>query len=53
MFNQDVIKDVTLYKGGIPSLYGGRLSSILDIRMKEGIKRSSQDLVELAFYQVG
>jgi hypothetical protein len=39
VFNQDVIKDVTLYKGGIPSVYGGRLSSILDIRMKEGNKK--------------
>ena len=36
VFNQDVIKDVKLYKGGIPSPFGGRLSSILDIRMKEG-----------------
>jgi hypothetical protein len=36
VFNQDAIKEVTLYKGGIPALYGGRLSSILDIRMKEG-----------------
>jgi hypothetical protein len=36
VFNQDAIKDVTLYKGGIPAVYGGRLSSILDIRMKEG-----------------
>jgi len=39
VFNQDVIKDVTLYKGGIPSPFGGRLSSILDIRMKEGNKK--------------
>ncbi|MBN1253154.1 MAG: TonB-dependent receptor [Bacteroidales bacterium] len=36
VFNQDVLKDVKLYKGGIPSVYGGRLSSILEIRMKEG-----------------
>jgi hypothetical protein len=36
VFNQDAIKDVTLYKGGIPALFGGRLSSILDIRMKDG-----------------
>jgi len=36
VFNQDAIRDVTLYKGGIPALFGGRLSSILDIRMKEG-----------------
>lgn len=36
VFNQDAIKDVTLYKGGIPAIYGGRLSSMLDIRMKDG-----------------
>lgn len=36
VFNNDAIKDVTLYKGDIPSSYGGRLSSILDIRMKDG-----------------
>lgn len=35
-FNPDAVKDVTLYKGGIPARYGGRLSSLLDIRMKEG-----------------
>lgn len=36
VFNPDAVKDVKLFKGGIPSKYGGRLSSILDIRMKEG-----------------
>ncbi len=36
VFNPDAVKDVKLYKGGIPAKYGGRLSSILDIRMKEG-----------------
>ena len=36
VFNPDAVKDVKLYKGGIPSYYGGRLSSILDIQMKEG-----------------
>ena len=39
VFNQDVLKDIKLYKGGIPSIYGGRLSSILEIRMKEGNKK--------------
>ena len=34
--NSDIIKDVTLYKGGIPSRYGGRISSVLDIGTKEG-----------------
>lgn len=35
-FNSDAIKDVQLYKGGIPSQYGGRLSSVMDIRMMDG-----------------
>lgn len=36
VFNGDAIKNLILYKGGIPAEYGGRLSSVLDIRMKEG-----------------
>jgi hypothetical protein len=36
VFNPDAVKDVKLVKGGIPSQYGGRISSLLDIRMKEG-----------------
>lgn len=36
VFNPDAIKGVKLYKGGIPARYGGRLSSILDVRMKDG-----------------
>lgn len=36
VFNSDAIKNVSLYKGGIPARYGGRLSSVLDINMKEG-----------------
>ncbi len=36
VFNPDAVKDVKLLKGGIPAEYGGRLSSILDVRMKEG-----------------
>ncbi len=36
IFNPDAIKTVDLYKGGFPARYGGRLSSIMDIRMKEG-----------------
>lgn len=36
IFNADAIKDVKLYKGGIPANYGGRLSSVLDVRQKEG-----------------
>lgn len=36
VFNADALKDVTLYKGSQPAEYGGRLSSVLDIRMKDG-----------------
>lgn len=36
VFNNDAIKDVKLYKGNIPASAGGRLSSLLDIRMKDG-----------------
>jgi hypothetical protein len=36
VFNSDAIKDAELYKGGIPAQYGGRLSSVLDVKMKDG-----------------
>ena len=36
VFNSDAIKDINLMKGGIPAEYGGRLSSVMDIKMKEG-----------------
>ncbi|TAL60111.1 MAG: TonB-dependent receptor, partial [Bacteroidetes bacterium] len=35
-FNSDMIEDVTLYKSGIPAKYGGRVSSVMDIVLKEG-----------------
>ncbi len=36
VFNSDAISNVSLIKGGFPSRYGGRVSSVLDMRMKEG-----------------
>ncbi len=36
VFNSDAIKDIEVYKGGIPSEYGGKASSVIDIRMKDG-----------------
>lgn len=36
IFNADAIKSISLIKGGMPAQYGGRLSSVLDISMKEG-----------------
>ena len=38
IFNSDAIKNVELYKGDFPAQYGGRLSSVLDIKMREGNK---------------
>ncbi|WP_281299256.1 TonB-dependent receptor [Flavobacterium limnophilum] len=40
VFNPDAIKDLKLYKGGIPAHYGGRASSVLDIYQKEGNSNS-------------
>ena len=36
MINPDAVKDVTLYKGGIPPWYGERISSVMDVQLKEG-----------------
>lgn len=36
VFNGDAIRDLDVYKGGIPAKYGGRLASLLDIRMRDG-----------------
>ena len=42
IFNADAIKNVSLIKGGMPAQYGGRLSSVLDIAMKEGNDKETQ-----------
>ncbi len=42
IFNSDAIKNTTLIKGGMPAQYGGRLSSVLDISMKEGNNKQLQ-----------
>ena len=36
LFHPDLVKDITLYKGEMPAKYGGRLSSVLDIKLREG-----------------
>lgn len=36
VFNSDAVKDVALYKSGIPAEYGGRASSVMDVKMKDG-----------------
>lgn len=38
-FNSDAVKDVKLYKGDFPAQYGGRLSSVVDVRMSEGNRK--------------
>ncbi|MGY5353967.1 TonB-dependent receptor [Wenyingzhuangia sp. IMCC45467] len=40
VINADAIKDLKLYKGGIPAKYGGRISSVLDVHQKDGNKYS-------------
>ena len=39
VFNNDAVKSVELYKGDLPAKYGGRLSSLVDVRMKDGNKK--------------
>lgn len=39
-FNSDALKDLTLFKGNMPAEYGGRLSSVVDVKMKEGNNKS-------------
>ena len=40
VFNNDIVKDVKLYKGDIPAIYGGRLSSLMEIHSKDGNNQS-------------
>jgi len=42
VFNADAVKDVNLIKGGMPAQYGGRLSSVVDVTMKEGNNQKTQ-----------
>ncbi|MCP3931749.1 MAG: TonB-dependent receptor plug domain-containing protein, partial [Bacteroidetes bacterium] len=47
IFNTSAIKSAQLYKGGFPARFGGRLSSVLEIRMKEGNKKKLSGKAEL------
>lgn len=38
-FNADAVKNVELYKGGFPAEYGGRLSSVIDVRLRDGNRK--------------
>lgn len=42
VFNPDAVKDVKLYKGAIPSQFGGRTSAVLDVRLKEGNMKKTE-----------
>lgn len=42
VFNSDAVKNVSLIKGGMPAQYGGRLSSVLDVTMKDGNNQKTQ-----------
>lgn len=42
VFNSDALKNISVYKGGIPAHYGGRASSVLDISMKDGNNQKFQ-----------
>ena len=42
VFNPDALKDLNILKGGFPAQYGGRLSAVLDVRMKEGNNQKFQ-----------
>jgi outer membrane cobalamin receptor len=50
VFNSDIIADVNLIKGGFPARYGGRLSSVLNIKVREGNRnhRQTQGAIGLA-----
>jgi hypothetical protein len=45
-FDPDLVKGVELYKSAIPEKYGGRLSSVLDVDVKDGNNKSGQGLLE-------
>lgn len=47
VFDADAIKNVTLYKGSFPARFGGRLSSVIDIRMKDGDNKKLHGKVSL------
>lgn len=48
IFNSNVIKSATLIKGGFPARYGGRLSSVLDVRTREGSTKKMEGAVSIS-----
>ena len=53
LFNSDIIKSVDLYKGGFPSRFGGRISSVLDIHTRDGNKNEKHSNFKLGVLQSG
>jgi len=49
VFNPDAISNVSIMKGGFPARYGGRLSSVIDVRMKEGNMREFEGDLSVGF----
>lgn len=47
IFNNDALNHVKIYKGGFPAKYGGRLSSVIDVKMKEGNRKEIKGNVTL------
>ena len=41
-FNSEVVKDITLYKSGVPAKFGGRVSSVMDITLKDGNRKKTK-----------
>ena len=48
IFNSNVVKSATLIKGGFPARYGGRLSSVLDVRTREGSTKKMEGAVSIS-----
>ncbi len=47
VFDPNAIKSLNLYKGGFPAEYGGRLSSVIDIRLKDGNKKRKKEIMDI------
>lgn len=53
VFNPDIINDVTVYKGGFPAKYGGKLSSVIDITLREGDKKNFKGSADIGLLGAG
>ncbi len=53
VFSDDIVKSADLYSGAVPSRFGGRLSSVLDIRLKDGNRKEYNRSVSLGLERVG